>query len=190
MNSVSYGFMALHTDPARIEFRYQRTWTVNRADETLRKSLRFFSCREGNLEKQSIKVNLDQLTIIALHFEASSDNVVRVGVHSEGKRRPVAPGPIVVVGSENLDDFLGLRIFRQNWTIVLQESRWIVIDVLHDDCQCSCRGFRWYPVVDRQDFNLRQRAIALCLLFYTSMASVLFQNLRSNQEHTTSIIIK
>jgi len=126
------------------------------------------------LEKQSVKVDLDQLTVIALHFEASSDNVIRVGIHPEGKRRPVASGSIIVVGSEDLNDFLGLRVFRQNWTVVLQKSRRIVIDILHDDRQRSRRGFRWYPVVDRQDFNLRQRAIALCLLFYISMASALF----------------
>lgn len=55
---------------------------------------------------------LTKLTVIAFHFEASSDNVVRVRIHPESKRRAVAPGSIIVIGSENLNDLLRLRIFR------------------------------------------------------------------------------
>lgn len=93
-------------------------------------------------------------TLIVFHFERRPDHVVRVRIHPERERRPVAFGTVVVVGGQDLDDFSGGHVFGQHGSVVAEEFRSVVVDVLNDDREGGGGRFRRDAVVDGQDFHL------------------------------------
>lgn len=96
-----------------------------------------------------------KITLIVFHFERGPDDVVRVRVHPERERRPVAFGAVVVVGGQHLDDFPRGHVFGQHGSVVAEEFRSVVVDVL-DNYREGRRGrFRRNTVVDGQNFHLQ-----------------------------------
>lgn len=90
------------------------------------------------------------------HFEWSSDHVVRVRVHSERERRPVAFRPVVVVGGQHFDHFPGGHVLGQYGPVIPKEFRRVVVDVLDDHREGSSGSFRRHAVVDGQNFHLKR----------------------------------
>lgn len=95
-----------------------------------------------------------RFTLVVFHFERRPDHVVGVRVHPERERGPVALGPVVVVGGQHLDHFSGRHVFGQHGSVVAEQFRRVVVDVLNDDRQRGGGRFRRDAVVDGQDFHL------------------------------------
>jgi len=94
-------------------------------------------------------------TLVVFYFERRPDHVVRVRIHSKRERRTVALGPVVVVRGQHFDDFSRGNVLGQHRTVITEEFRSVVVDVLNDHREGRGRRFRRYAVVDGQDFHLK-----------------------------------
>jgi len=88
-------------------------------------------------------------------FERCSDHVIRVRVHPERERRPIAFRAVVVIGSQDFYDFPSGHVLWQHRSVITEELRSVVVDVLDDHRECGRSCFRWNSVVDGQDFHLK-----------------------------------